>query len=286
MNAIFISFTDSHFHFVKSFWHSLKANYPYHPILLVNYIGNSQEVKDFFRQCNSAELIQVENSYSYSTAHMLNPVIYQRFNLWTEQFDEYDKILYLDVDMIVLKPLDHIFASNEFYICSDHSLKARIFYDGAEKIVGDMLLEDGIVLPEGMDAMANAGMFLIPKQYRSAESYAKLLYLARRYHQFGAFADQSIISLWCLSENIPFSKSYEDNFQIRFFYFDEINIPLKKINILHFSGASKPNGADDAADDGVTDMRYYQFSNEIRLFFRKQRTVQEVAAGLEAIIIK
>lgn len=69
MNAIFISFTDSHFHFVKSFWHSLKANYPYHPILLVNYIGNSQEVKDFFRQCNSAELIQVENSYSYSTAH-------------------------------------------------------------------------------------------------------------------------------------------------------------------------------------------------------------------------
>lgn len=272
MNAIFISFDDGHYHFAKSFFYSIKANYSDHPLILVNYIGKAKDVINFICQFQDVEMVHLENTYQFDIGHMPSSIVYQRFNLWTDQFSGYENILYLDVDTIVLGSLNSIFNKNEFYICSDHSVGARIFRR-EDDVIRLMLDEDNIQIPASVDSMANSGMFLIPKKYRINRHYEKLIVIADKYHKYVAFSDQSIISLWCMSEKIPFQSDYENNCQIRLLYYKDIHIAVDRINILHFSGGAKPgrNPNGILGDDGVTDLDFYMISNKIRYFYRKSR---------------
>lgn len=273
MNAIFISFDDKHFHFAKSFLFSIKANYSNHPLILANYNGKSNSILTFLQAIDNLKIINLRESYSYEIGHMPSTIVFQRFNLWTDQFDDYDNILYLDVDIIILSSLDYLFNKDDFYIFSDHSPYAKIFRQQDSPEIVDMLKEDNISIPCTIDSMANSGVFLIPKKYRTPMYYQKLIAIAEKYHRYVAFSDQSIISLWCLSENIVFHAEYENNCQIRFFYYKDICIAIDDIRILHFSGGAKPGMKPNGilGDDGVTDFGFYFIANDIRYFYRKAR---------------
>ena len=54
------------------------------------------------------------------------------------------------------------------------------------------------------------------------------------------YADQSLLSLWCLLNRIRPSKDYRYNFQSPFLGDPNIQIAFDEIRILHFSGQRKP----------------------------------------------
>lgn len=73
------------------------------------------------------------------------------------------------------------------------------------------------------DAMVNSGVFMIPKKYRSKANLETMLALQERYNSFFVHSDQSIISIWCLMNNIPLSRDFRYNFQTQYIY-----IPFSK----------------------------------------------------------
>jgi len=49
-----------------------------------------------------------------------NPkVFYARFMMWNDYFKQFDKILHLDVDIYIIRPLDYIFENEDFFIVSE-----------------------------------------------------------------------------------------------------------------------------------------------------------------------
>ena len=48
-------------------------------------------------------------------------MIYFRFILWSNLIDEYDNVVYLDCDTIILKPFPKVFELNDFFAISDNS---------------------------------------------------------------------------------------------------------------------------------------------------------------------
>lgn len=286
MNAIFISFNDNHYHFVNSFLNSIKHNYKNHPTILANYDGNNQRVIARLKETTNLRQIELNHTYGFNTGGIPSNIIFQRFNLWTHQFDEFDKILHLDVDMVILKSLDHIFEKEDFYIYSDHNPHAKIFSNSNDTYLLQSLKEDKIAICNTIDCMANAGVFLIPKKYRTNDYYQSLISLANKYHAYAAFADQSIISLWCHQSEIGIHVDFENNCQIRFLCDKNLRINVEKISILHFSGEAKYiNKSTYQSGNLQSALDIYEAANAIRFFYRKPRfeidELEELKTNLE-----
>lgn len=248
-NAIFISFDDHYANHAYTCIRSIKKHYPNHPKILINYVGEKGLPDSFLDDTLNCELIFLNISPPLLENIHLGPVnspnVFTRYLLWTEAFDRFDKILHLDVDTLVLSPLDAIFEPEDFFVVSDHSNtpKYRVFKPESfrnEELLR-LLKEDNIKLPEGQDDMVNAGVFMIPRKYRNQYHYSKLWELTRRYNTHLLFADQSAISLWCHYNGIEISKQYEFNFQVPFVYSDSFfydnyltQATIARIKILHF----------------------------------------------------
>ncbi len=249
-NAIFLSFDDNYAHFAKSCINSIISNYPNYPDLLVNYSGENKNILGFLENVKNLKLVKVSRTHDYLVGPIANQIVFDRFELWNEFELEYDNILHLDVDTIVLKNLDHLFCDNSFYAVSDthpltrilkihdrslpHSL-ASIFPEKMEQYIK----EDDLVGIADQHKMMNAGVFVLPKRWRTPAAYAQLIYLAQRYHEHVAYADQSLISIWAMQQGLNISTEIYDNFQMVFFLNEDINIDINKIAILHFTGNSK-----------------------------------------------
>ncbi len=248
-NAIVTVFDDEYFKYARALLNSIKLNYPHHPAILACYDGNKPEVLNFLQSTGGVVVIPCQGVCMSSIGLQMrnlnlglvgNPKVYFKYLLWTDTFDEYDNVLYLDSDTLVLQPLDYLFEQDDFFCVADNTADytCRLFYPdrSADSQLLAWLELDGICFPGGKNDMLNAGMFLIPKKYRNPYYLGSLLGLTHRYNEFLMFADQSAISLWCKRHGIPIRPLYQYNFQACFF-FDPmlLNFPFSEITILHYT---------------------------------------------------
>jgi|GEM_PF-1217750 len=250
-HAIFLVFDDAYSRQATACLKSIEANYPGHPRILACYDGSDPAVLAFLDAVENLERVPYEQDDARLPGIHLgvvnSPKVFHRYLLWSEKFDAYDAILHLDVDTLVLKPLDALFETDEFFAVSDHSNTPayRVFRAGLEQDqqLLAMLAEDGLPFPGGQDDMINAGVFVIPRRYRTRAQYDKLWELTRRYNSYLLFADQSAISLWCHLNGIRIATDYRFNFQAWFFYSDHFfydgffgpAFSVDDIHVLHFS---------------------------------------------------
>jgi lipopolysaccharide biosynthesis glycosyltransferase len=261
-NAIFVAFDEQHWHYAMHCFSSIRENYPLHPEILVYYKGFRKERIDWLKRQAWLKLFlnpELPKDLIASKYHkdVLSDMVYYKYLLWTDQFDKYDNILHLDVDTLILSSLDELFEKHEFFIVKNNLYFKEIQVldsNNGNRAAIDMRLYDvGLPFPQQGD-MVNAGVFLIPKCYRTPEYYSSLLYLTRVFSSYLKYADQSAISLWCMVHTIKPNEDYFYNYQMPLF--NKFFIPrykntgsifsfkkniLNKIHILHYSGPLKPD---------------------------------------------
>ena len=247
-NAIVLAFDDGFAHYAVACLNSISLNYPNHPSILIQYDGCSAGVEAAIDRIGGRQLAATGHVRSAFAGAPGGPVgsalIYDRFAIWADGLPAYDKVLYLDADTLVLKPLDGIFERDRFLAVANHEPTefVRVFdpASAGDRELHRLLREDGIPYPSRMDDMINAGVMMIPRSYRNVEQYERILHLYRRYRIHLHYADQSLLSLWCAANGIRPDTCFQYNFQSPFFTDPEIDIAFEDIHVLHFSGTRKP----------------------------------------------
>lgn len=264
-NAIFIALDDNHWHYFARLYNSIQENYPTHPKLLVYYAGNDTVRMSWLMYKPDIKLEIVRDlpfdiDYDWHHKSVPSKMIYYKYLLWSGQYDEYDNILHLDADTIVLSPLNDIIESPEFFIVRNNLpfKEIRIITENKQyrDVVKRKLKSHNIRYPEQRD-MVNAGVFVIPKRYREKEYLDSLINITEDFKYLLDYADQSAISLWCLKHHIHHSEDYRYNFQMPLFtkffrprykgglnvgnYFSLKKDILDRIKIVHYSGTIKPD---------------------------------------------
>ena len=249
-HAIFLTFDDAYFRYAKTCLLSLDQNYPDHPVILAMYDGSDPDIVQFLHSIRSLKIIHPErgalNLDSFKPGLVASPKVFNRYILWTDTFSEYDNILHLDVDTLVLRPLDALFEKKDFFAVHDYTpfgftLFKREHYQ--DETLAKQLQKDRIALPIPEIKMMNAGVFIIPARYRRQACFDELYALTETYNAYTSFADQAAISLWCMKNNITFSDEIRFNFQLPFlgntnmFYDESIqkNFSTDAVLIAHFT---------------------------------------------------
>ncbi len=241
MHCIFTTFDDSYFPYAKACINSLHANYPDHPQIIIYYPGNKHEVREYVERMPNVSLLDLE--FDLDKIANLNlgvigsSMIFIRLFLWTNLFDQYETIVYLDCDTIVVKPFAEVFEKNSFFCVADSSPDPVFRQEvSADPDLLRALYLDGMDLTTVNSTMINSGFFVLPKKYRSAENVKQIWRIADTYNNFIMHSDQSILSIWCQLNNITASRDYQYNFQTYFILSDIIHkTDLDDIKIMHFS---------------------------------------------------
>jgi lipopolysaccharide biosynthesis glycosyltransferase len=249
-NAMFLAFDDKCEILARACFNSIKRNYPQHPQILVHYAGSSPAILELLQSIERLELIRdmdvkaLTDSFAWTAD--ASRVYFYRYFAWSDIFSNFDNILYLDVDTLILKPLDEMLDTAGFLIVPNHEPGTAVFrpkeFDNPE--LQALLNEDKLPLLQEMDDMCNAGVFVIPKQYRTPAYRQQLFEITRRYKRFLAFADQSAISIWCKINEIGYSRRFDFNFQSPLFNSDLSGYSEDNIQVLHFSWPTKPHTFD------------------------------------------
>jgi hypothetical protein len=158
---------------------------------------------------------------------------YYRFALWSEAFDEYDNVLHIDADALILKPLDALFNVNAFTIFRDRTEEgASIFVNPTKDPAAFEALrrEDG--LPEDFP-IGNCGVFVHTRSDRTRESREQLLQTLERYRPFIRWADQSVINIWMRRRGLFPVDDSEYNYQCRLLEKTWRTAPLRNAAIVH-----------------------------------------------------
>lgn len=288
-NAIFISFDDNYLSYAKSCINSILSNYPSHPTILINYSGKHKVVDQKYISSGRIKFLHLSNDFGFSLGPIKNSIVYDRLLLWSDLFGEFEKILHLDADTIVLQPLDELFESSEFYITSDNHKLARALKIHDQRIRHNMdshktkqcnslIVEDDLQSINKLHKMGNAGVFVIPRKNRGKSEFNAIMQLANRYNEYLAYADQSIISLWCARHGIEPKKHLKFNYQVRFLV--DCKTDVDDIHILHFSGEAKfYNGFIESPKH----IAIYRQCDSLRLFYRTIRTTSELEGQLQSL---
>ena len=252
-NAIFLTFDDHYFSYAKVCLISLEKNYTDHPEVLIFYDGNKSSIINFLQGLSKVSIYKPEYDFMNFNGLDLGPIgskkVYFRFILWTEKFKDYDSILHLDVDTIILKPFPELFNKTDFFCVNDFTpLNLSIFKNkfSNSKLLKTILKIDGINLKPTEIEMLNAGVFLIPKKFRTKAQFDKLVDISRKYNKYIQFADQSVIAIWCKINNIKITDDVIYNFQLPFRVSKSVyelmslkRISTDQIKILHHTWGKK-----------------------------------------------
>lgn len=248
-NAIFLAFDDGYMDYAKVCISSIVKNYPNYPEILIFYNGNNEENLKYFGKINRISIHSFDLEFlDYKRLNLNNnnsKLVFVRHLLWSERFKEYDNILYLDVDTLILKPLDELFSKEDFFAVYDltpsgYSIFKNESFDD-ERLL-KLLNEDGINISFDQFSMMNSGVFLIPRKYRTQKYFDKLIELTYKYNSYAYIPDQTSISLWCHYNKIEFSGDLVYNFQLCFFnhpilFFKKLSQAdyLSDIHIMHYT---------------------------------------------------
>ncbi|MBV6644206.1 MAG: hypothetical protein KI790_02080 [Cyclobacteriaceae bacterium] len=252
-NAVCYLVDDHNHEFLMSSLKSLKEYMPDHPDVVILFAGDDRKRLDALFDPKDRVLIKgvktkLTSIESISNQGFLkNNVVFYKLLLWSELLDDYDSVLYLDTDTMIQGELTELFQSNDFFIVTDSTNAPQFRLFKPQKAnhpkLKRLLSEDNLRHPKDKDDMANAGVFLIPKKYRTTEQFELILSIMLRYDEFLMFADQSIISLWCHINEITFSKDLKYNFQLQFYqgehffyhYLLKDRTNLDDIRVVHFA---------------------------------------------------
>lgn len=244
--AIAVNIGSNYFDITKIWLGSLKRNYPEHPVVVILYRGLSTEQKQYFENTAAVRIVDVDSCEYKTGPNMLNmeqydsKVFYARFLIWTDLFSEYDKVLYMDVDCLVMAPLDSVFEKGDFVIFQEaFKTDDSVLLEQNSPLIQNKLVEDDIAqLP---NPAGNAGLFVVSKELRSPEQLQLLHSLQDRYHEHLIWGDQSVINLWMSKLDLKPIHDFRFNFQIRLFDQKREYGAYKTMHLLHFNGMNTSN---------------------------------------------
>jgi lipopolysaccharide biosynthesis glycosyltransferase len=240
-HAIVVTLRANYFPVLVTFLNSMERSYPTHPEIVVCQKGfSSEQIRFLETRYSPLRCVDLTTHSFLKGPAMLNRAnydvdpFYARFLIWTDLFDGYDNVLYLDVDAFVTGSLEPLFSSREF-LCFEESYRGPqpVFFDANDPVLLQYLREDGLTLPA---TSGNAGVLLIPRRYRTAEQLATLHRLVDRYRKFLVWGDQTLINLWMASNGIQPTKDYRYNFQVRLLQQKREAEAYREVCFFHLNG--------------------------------------------------
>lgn len=219
-HAIVVTLRANYLPVLAVFLNSMERSYPAHPEIVVCQKGFSPaEIRFLETRYARVRCIDLTTHTFLKGPAMLGRInydvdpFYARFLIWTELFDGYDNVLYLDIDAFVTGSLEPLFSSREF-LCFEESYLGPnpVFFNETDPVLLQRLREDGLTMPA---TSGNAGVMLIPRRYRTPEQLGTLHRLMERYRKYLVWGDQTLINLWMAANGIRPTKDYRFNFQVR-----------------------------------------------------------------------
>lgn len=245
MHALLVTVDAAYAGILNLFLKCLQRYYPDHPRLIVCTSGWTPELfQPFCRQFPLLEWLDAADlrfpKGPPPVGHipsMDRPVMYARWAALTSRFDAYDTVLYLDVDMLVLGPLDELFTADRL-LAFEEAYPHRntlVFRDPADERLRQMLVKDGLG-DENWQAAANAGVLALPRRYRTQEQLAEVERLAERYGPYLMWGDQSVLNLWLARNGLRPVRNFRFNYQVRLIPERRERNVYADAKILHFNG--------------------------------------------------
>ncbi len=240
-HAISISVNDSYVPYALLLLESLRRNWPNYPPVLVQNNGLTEQSRAILSSVAGVNVCSANSEIEGPPINLIDgadtKATYLRLNLWSTDFQEYDNILYLDADTIVLHPLESILNAERFTIFGDPFYSTSgMFLSKDDPALLTLLTEDNFALGS---AMANAGVFVVPKHCRTDATYACMMDLLNRYKSHLRFSDQTVINLWLLREGIAPLEDQRFNFLVKQPPAVLDRIGMNNIHVLHFAGFSE-----------------------------------------------
>jgi lipopolysaccharide biosynthesis glycosyltransferase len=241
-HAIVVTFAANYFPLFEIFYKSLKRSFPDHPDFYIFHQGIEADKLKPYEKDPKVRLIDFSSDQFEFGPSMRHSdkfdarLFYRRFVIWTDFFEAYNNVLYLDIDSLVVGSLNELFENIEFTIFEEaYTENDQIFYDHKDPELLKLLKEDQInSLPK---RTANAGLFVVPKKYRTEEHFKQLSHIMRRYQKHIIWADQSVLNLWMIQNNISVTKDYRFNYQLRRLFFEKTEKKAyRDVRFLHYNG--------------------------------------------------
>lgn len=241
-NCIFISVDSRFLSILTVCLSSIAKNYPNHPDVIICHT-NLRE-KDINRLKSILPLTEIHNTLrspeigpimKHLPKYLDPKVFYARLLIWRDPiFQNYNNILYLDADTLVLDDCDAIFLHHQFYIVKEsYTWDDQIFINNKEYQLLHLAQRDDINI-EGI--AWNAGVFMLPKKYNTQEVFHELLTILSQYSKFIKWADQSVFAIWLMKRWFSPSKNTMYNFQHRLVVDPKFDHDFAKAKIIHFNG--------------------------------------------------
>jgi len=242
-NCIFISANKSFLPLLKMCLSSISENYPNHPDIILCHTDFTESdlhgiAKITDRVIPIPNILETYGIWPIM-AHLprdIDPsVFYARFLIrkwWI--FNNYNNVLHLDADTLVMKDLSHLMDDNRFYIVEDVYVgDDNIFRNKYDSQLLKKLTDDSIVIG---NKACNGWIFLVPFKYRTKKYYDDIMYLLWSYSNHIKRADQSILNIWLYRNNITIQKDFKYNFQHRLLLNPLNDKILRNAHIIHFNG--------------------------------------------------
>lgn len=263
MHTIATVVDDRYYKYIIPWLNSIIRNYPAYPHILIYYTNLNKDQLEYLSSFERISLreINLEKNAIGPTTDRMSSQAYAKYLYFLD--NKYDKILHIDPDALVLKPLDELFNYNDFFsvICINTTTLRKIKSISRKIILKAMLLQNGLV--QNSRYIMNTGVLLIPQKYRTKENYDYLVYLTKRYFKYLKHWEQSVINMWMWKNNIRPTDKIEFNYQARFFQMPDKKMPISDIYIMHFVGANKPDSEWFRARYNKEIVRLYDYYCEI-----------------------
>lgn len=199
---------------------SLINNFPKHPDIHIICSDLPLQEAAFLRDFSSKITLHDNTLPAYLIGCRMQGVpedihmrsYYARFLIRaSDMFEKYEHVLYLDTDLVVLSDLSEVFEKDEFVLIEESyrspngAIKEPISADVEWKLRADSLYENLF------SGQWNSWVMLIPKTWRTKEQEELIAYLVQQYGEYSKCADQGIINLWRIRNNISLSQERRYN---------------------------------------------------------------------------
>jgi len=243
MHALLVTVDARYAAILPVFLRCLHRNYPNHPQVVVctsgwapHMFGPLDREFPFLRWVDAATLRFPIGPPMRHDVSMDRPIMYARWAAFTPAFDIYDTVVYLDVDTLVLAPLDRLLATERALAFEDAypDVDTLIFRDPNDDDLRELLRQDGL---DGHEwHAANAGVIALPRRDRRREHLLEAERLATRYAPYLMWGDQSVFNLWLARNALRPVRDFRFNYQVRLILERrECNL-YRHAKVLHFNG--------------------------------------------------